>query len=443
MEDSFETKIETKTEIESSNEQPTEEDSSSSSNESVSDEASSLPLPRKILPARVTRGRRMGKLVGEIAEADEMFWNQDAFREDESDESVAESDITSDSSDGSDSADSDIDKPEPEDDDEEEGGEGGGVGRKSGPGIKKKNTSGAASGNALTSAWDDDGGKKKGRYVDPALRGQRGGGTTTSTGGVNFELLAAKAKAILEAQTVGISINNVGVLSSEKEGSSINLKVERKSSKRKLGDTTVKGLLLDSITNSATTTVSSSSSARLSVRASTQVMTELVKLKEKEFEHQKIQKQETSKRLRDEGDDSEDARDSLPAKKLSQSESLIQAAKTTVENLLSLEALLSEKRDEEESGGGKVDRSGLFKARGFPAGTPLLRFLSKRGQADTLTFTEVDDFPRTIKNSSEGIVVLEKCSRTGKIAKYRDPQTGKPYVDMETYKLIRMDGNEK
>ena len=284
MKDSLET---------TTNEQPTEEDTSSSSNESVSDEASSLPLPRKILPARVTRGRRMGKLVGEIAEADEMFWNQDAFREDESDESVAESDITSDSSDGSDSADSDIDKPEPDDDEDEEGGGGGGVGRKSGPGIKKKNTSGAASGNALTSAWDEDGGKKKGRYVDPALRGQRGGGGTTSTGGVNFERLAANAKAILEAQTTDISLNEAGVLSSEKEGSTINLKVQRKSSKRKLGDTTVKGLLIDSITNSATTTISSSSSARLSVRASTQVMTELVKLKEKEFEYQKIQKQET------------------------------------------------------------------------------------------------------------------------------------------------------
>ena len=119
----------------------------------------------------------MGRLVGEIAEADEMFWNQDAFREDESDESVAESDINSDSSDGSDSADSDIDKSEPDEDDNDEGGGGGSaIGGKGGDGGgKKKVGSGNLSSGVLATAWDDDvGGKKKGRYVDPALKGKRG-----------------------------------------------------------------------------------------------------------------------------------------------------------------------------------------------------------------------------------------------------------------------------
>uniref|UniRef100_K3X7B2 Vps72/YL1 N-terminal domain-containing protein n=1 Tax=Globisporangium ultimum (strain ATCC 200006 / CBS 805.95 / DAOM BR144) TaxID=431595 RepID=K3X7B2_GLOUD len=42
--------------------------------------------PRKLLPARSSRGTRITKLVGEEAEADETFWGQDAWREDEEDD---------------------------------------------------------------------------------------------------------------------------------------------------------------------------------------------------------------------------------------------------------------------------------------------------------------------------------------------------------------------
>jgi len=414
------------------------------SEEVTSDASSSSPLPppRKILPSRVTRGRRMGRLVGEIAEADEMFWNQDAFREDDSDESIAESDINSESSDGSDSADSDIDKSEPDEDDDEEGGRGKeSGGKRGGGGGGGKNKSGAASsgGGVFATAWDDEGGKKKGRYVDPALKGKRGrggggGGGSTASGGVNFEQLAVKAKASLETGHCNEDI------------------VEKSRDQRVLGGKRKKAneggtSQMDSLNGKTTTTpLLSSNPARLSVRASTQVMTEQVKQKEIKFEHQKKQqllnKQELLKRSREEGDDSEDARDSLPTKKLSQSESLIQAAKTTVENLLSLEALLSEKRDDEASGGGGgrggLSGNGSSKVKGFPIGTPLLRFLSKRGQADTLTFTEVDDFPRSIKNLSDHSVILAKCAVTGKTANYRDPLSGKPYSDVEAFKLIKM-----
>lgn len=41
---------------------------------------------KKALPQRSTRGTRRTQLVGEAVEADEEFWNQDAFHEDESDE---------------------------------------------------------------------------------------------------------------------------------------------------------------------------------------------------------------------------------------------------------------------------------------------------------------------------------------------------------------------
>jgi hypothetical protein len=410
----------------------------------VSSLSSPSPPPRKILPSRVTRGRRMGRLVGEIAEADEMFWNQDAFREDESDESVAESDINSDSSDGSDSADSDIDKSEPDEDDNEEGGGGGGSAAGGKGGGKKKGGRGNLSSGVHATAWDDDvEGKKKGRYVDPALKGKRGGsagggGGGTASGGINFEQLALRAKASLEAQSADVS--------GTKDGGEISIDQQpfvRKRNKNKSNGgeaLTVKGSVF-------TMPVESSNTKRLSVRASTQILTEHVKQKEMNVENLKKQqlqnKQELLKRSREEGDDSEDAQERQPIKKLSQSESLIQAAKTTVENLLSLDALLSEKRDDDVSGGGGGGKGsfsgsgGALKIKGFPIGTPLLRFLSKRGQADTLTFTDVDDFPRSIKSSSDNTNVSAKCAVTGKIASYRDPLTGAPYADVDAYKMIK------
>ena len=405
----------------------------------VSSPSSPSPPPRKILPSRVTRGRRMGRLVGEIAEADEMFWNQDAFREDESDESVAESDINSDSSDGSDSADSDIDKSEPDEDDNEEGGGGGSAatGGKGGGG-KKKGGSGNFSSGVPATAWDDDVGcKKKGRYVDPALKGKRGGnaggGGGTESGGINFEELAVRAKACLEAQSAHISgTNDAGEISIDQQP------FVRKRNKNN-GEEAM--LIKGSV---STMPVESSNTKRLSVRASTQILTEHVKQKEMNFENLKKQqlqnKQELLKRSREEGDDSEDAQERLPIKKLSQSESLIQAAKTTVENLLSLDALLSEKRDDDANGTGVgkggFSGTGALKMKGFAIGNPLLRFLSKRGQADTLTFTEVDDFPSSIKSSSDNTNVPAKCTVTGKTASYKDPSTGTPYADVDAYKKL-------
>lgn len=38
-------------------------------------------MPRKVLPERHTRGKRIHALVGEAAEADDQFWEQNAFRE--------------------------------------------------------------------------------------------------------------------------------------------------------------------------------------------------------------------------------------------------------------------------------------------------------------------------------------------------------------------------
>jgi vacuolar protein sorting-associated protein 72 len=41
---------------------------------------------KKLLPARSSRGTRINKLIGEEAEADEAFWGQDAWGDEEEDE---------------------------------------------------------------------------------------------------------------------------------------------------------------------------------------------------------------------------------------------------------------------------------------------------------------------------------------------------------------------
>ena len=61
-------------------------DSDASASSVQSDVSDVLAPPTtKALPSRSTRGRRMGALVGEEAEADESFWGQDAWNADDSD----------------------------------------------------------------------------------------------------------------------------------------------------------------------------------------------------------------------------------------------------------------------------------------------------------------------------------------------------------------------
>ncbi len=86
----------------------------------------------------------------------------------------------------------------------------------------------------------------------------------------------------------------------------------------------------------------------------------------------------------------------------------------------------------------------LHSGRGhaFPAGTPILRTHSRRGYPDTLTFTEVDEFPSTIRAnaSSRGSSAYPKqarCVVTGRPARYMDPLSGKPYADAAAFAVLR------
>ncbi|KAA0160100.1 hypothetical protein FNF31_04566 [Cafeteria roenbergensis] len=124
------------------------------SESSGSDDGSldSGPPPPKLLPARKTRGTRVMKLVGEAEEADDDFWNQDAFREDEGDTDFS---IKSEAA-TTESSDSDISDQEPT---EEEN-----VRR-----TASRSAAGAGAGGYEATAFDDKEKRKDGVYVDPAL----------------------------------------------------------------------------------------------------------------------------------------------------------------------------------------------------------------------------------------------------------------------------------
>ena len=149
------------------------------------DDGPPIPVLRKVLPQRETRGTRMGRLVGEAAEADEQFWGQTAFTVGSSeDEEFSSSDAEA-LSGTTCSSDSDIDLAEPEDETDFP---------RAGAKPSKAVTKGASHGREEV---DDSelGGKGGKRYVDKGAAG---------VGGVNFKAAVAKAmKRVAQGSSSG------------------------------------------------------------------------------------------------------------------------------------------------------------------------------------------------------------------------------------------------
>ena len=61
--------------------EPEEEHSGSGSGSGGGSDSEPEEVEKKALPERTTRGKRFSSLVGEAAEADKQFWEQDAFQE--------------------------------------------------------------------------------------------------------------------------------------------------------------------------------------------------------------------------------------------------------------------------------------------------------------------------------------------------------------------------
>jgi hypothetical protein len=169
-------------------------------------------IEAKELPSRSTRGTRASSLLGEAKEADDDFWNQQAFNEDEGDTDFSEdSDAAT-----TESSASDISDDEPT---EEEN-------------IRKSaRSSRAAQAQAYDNSLGDDGdGKRKGVYVDPALaRGAKArvSGFAAAERRSRQNRLAVllgadKARALLKsiAETESRSQQNAGASSSSSSSAS-------------------------------------------------------------------------------------------------------------------------------------------------------------------------------------------------------------------------------
>jgi vacuolar protein sorting-associated protein 72 len=112
--------------------------------------------------------------------------------------------------------------------------------------------------------------------------------------------------------------------------------------------------------------------------------------------------------------------------KLTQEELLVQAAHTEVENRRSLELMLRMEDDRKKLTGPKAPYMGKR-----------IRYTSKLGQPNILTFEQFDEIPRVINDVAPMPPKVEYCVITGMKAKYRDPKTNKPYATMAAFKQLR------
>jgi vacuolar protein sorting-associated protein 72 len=115
-------------------------------------------------------------------------------------------------------------------------------------------------------------------------------------------------------------------------------------------------------------------------------------------------------------------------KKLTQEELLIQAAYTEVANRRSLELMLRMEDDRKKTTGPQAPYTGKR-----------IRYTSKSGQPNILTFEQFDAIPSIINSKAPPPPKVEYCAITGMKAKYRYLHNGSyiPYATLEAYKQLR------
>eukprot|EP00946_MAST-07B_sp_MAST-7B-sp1_P004767 g4767.t1 len=122
------------------------------------------------------------------------------------------------------------------------------------------------------------------------------------------------------------------------------------------------------------------------------------------------------------------ARQGPPVKveRLTQEELLRQAAHTEIVNRRSLELMLRMEDDKKKQTGPSAPYMG-----------PLIRFRSRIGEPNIITFEQFDEVPKVINAVAPPPPEPEVCVITGMRARYRDPKTGKPYANLAAFKQLR------
>ena len=112
--------------------------------------------------------------------------------------------------------------------------------------------------------------------------------------------------------------------------------------------------------------------------------------------------------------------------RLVQAELLREAAHTEIANRRSLELMLSFESE-------RVRKKPVPP----PYRGPLIRYHSKLGSPDVITFTGVGEFPASICATAPAYPTQPRCAVTGLPAKYRDPKTNLPFANIAAFKEIR------
>lgn len=112
--------------------------------------------------------------------------------------------------------------------------------------------------------------------------------------------------------------------------------------------------------------------------------------------------------------------------RLNQKDMLEEAAKTEIENTKSLEMMLMLAEEKRRNAMPKKPYLGAQ-----------VKFHSKKGCMNTVTFTDVIDFPKCINSGPIPYPVRPKCVVSGLTAKYKDPLTGAYYANSDAFKVIR------
>ena len=67
----------------------------------------------------------------------------------------------------------------------------------------------------------------------------------------------------------------------------------------------------------------------------------------------------------------------------------------------------------------------------------IIRFVSRRGTCDTVTFTDVESVPKFLTHPAAPNVPEKICCITGLSARYRDPVTNFLYANIDAYRELK------
>jgi vacuolar protein sorting-associated protein 72 len=80
---------------------------------------------------------------------------------------------------------------------------------------------------------------------------------------------------------------------------------------------------------------------------------------------------------------------------------------------------------------------GMTEKKAMSSSGSLIRYSSRRGTCDTITFTDVDAMPEILVGAKVPVIRDNKCCITGFPAKYRDPSTNLLYANLEAYRELK------